>query len=296
MLTLRSADELIAVVPYLLGYHPRNDVVLVGFRDDRVELTLCAEHSADPVVTAGLLRGHGVTGACVIGYGPEDRGAGRLADALRLIGVPVLDELRVHDGHYWSPDEPQRRLPLPTSSVAAADATFHGLRARPSRDALVAELAAVSGAERTAMSKATRRAEARMTEMDRKAPTAERFRRLVRRAGVISVRAAERRHRAGGRLNDVPAAWLTVLLASPAVFGYAWDGLADDLQGLWTDLVRRADERYVAGPACLLGYLAWRTGQGSVARIAVDRALAADPDHGMARVLDETLYRVKPPG
>ncbi|MFG1607050.1 DUF4192 domain-containing protein [Actinoplanes sp. NPDC049265] len=294
MLTLRSADELVAAVPYLLGYHPDNDLVVVALRDRQVELTLCAEQPADPSVAADLCRRHGVTSALILGYGGGERGTGRLADELRRAGVPVLEELRVHDGHYWSPADPHRRRPIPTSSVAAASATYHGLRALPSRAALAAEQAPVSGAEREAMTAATRRAEARMAAMERKAPTEEKLKRAVRRAGVISVRAAERRHRAGGRLKDLPAAWLTVLLARSFVFGSVWNAPRDDLQGLWTDLVRRADERYVAGPACLLAYVAWRSGQGSVARIAVDRALAADPDHKMAGALDAMLYAVRP--
>jgi uncharacterized protein DUF4192 len=290
MLTLRTADELVSAVPYLLGYHPHHDQVVVALRDHRVELTLCTPHPADPSVAADLCRRHGMTSALILGYGREGPETGRLADQLRRSGVPVLEELRVHDGHYWPAADPHRRRPLPTSSVAAASATFHGLRALPSRAALAAEQAPVTGPEREAMTVATRRAEARMAALERKPSEAR-----LRRAAMTSLRVAARCHRAGGRLDDLPAAWLTVLLARPTVFGFAWHGPGDGLQGLWTDLVRRADEKYVAAPACLLAFAAWRGGQGSVARIAVDRALAADPDHRMAGKLDEMLYGVKPP-
>lgn len=289
-LQIRNATDLLAVVPYLIGYHPDDGVVLIGLRDGFVHLALCA---GDPAVTAMLCRGHGANAAFVIGYGADVPDAATLADELRLLGVPVIAELRVHQGTYWPAREPLRRLALPTSS--AATATFHGLRALPSRAAMVAELAAVTGAERAAMTAATRRAEARMEELDGREPSDDRFVRLVRRAGAAAVRAAERRHRAGGRISDDAAAWLTVLLVSPAVFAYAWQRLTDDQQSLWTDLVRRSEEHFVCAPACLLGFLAWRGGQGALARVALDRAMAADPDHEMAALLSDVMYRAEPP-
>jgi hypothetical protein len=291
-LQIRRASDLLTVVPYLIGYHPDDGVVLIGLRDGFVHLALCA---GDPAVTATLCRGHGANAAFVIGYGADVPDAAALADELRLAGVRVLAEIRVHEGHYWRASEPLRRLPLPASSVTAATAAFHGLRALPSRAAMVAELAALTGAERAAMTAATRRAEARMTELGEREPGEERFARMVRRAGSAAVREAERRHRAGGRVPDDTAAWLTVLLVSPSVFAYAWTRLTDDQQSLWTDLVRRADDAYVCAPACLLGFLTWRGGQGALARIALDRALAADPDHEMAKLLSEVMYRAEPP-
>ncbi|GLZ01500.1 DUF4192 domain-containing protein [Actinoplanes sp. NBRC 103695] len=295
-LQIRHAADLLTAVPYLIGYHPDDGVVLIGMRDGLVHLALCA---GDPAVTATLCRGHGANAAFVIGYGADvpdaAANAATVADELRLAGVRVLAEIRVHEGHYWRVSEPLRRYALPASSVAAATATFHGLRALPSRAAMVAELAAVTGAERAAMTDATRRAEARMAELGEREPGEDRFARLVRRAGAAAVREAERRHRAGGRMPDDTAAWLTVLLVSPAVFAYAWTRLTDDQQSLWTDLVRRADQAYVCAPACLLGFLTWRGGQGALARMALDRALAADPDHEMARLLSEVMYRAEPP-
>jgi hypothetical protein len=54
-------------------------------------------------------------------------------------------------------------------------------------------------------------------------------------------------------------------------------------------VVRRADPAYVAAPAVLLGFSAWRSGQGALARVAVDRALKEAPGHRMAGILDRLL-------
>ena len=58
---------------------------------------------------------------------------------------------------------------------------------------------------------------------------------------------------------------------------------------LWTDLVRRAQPGYVAAPACLLAFTAWQGGDGALANIALDRALADDPDYSMALLLRDVL-------
>ena len=43
---------------------------------------------------------------------------------------------------------------------------------------------------------------------------------------------------------------------------------------LWTDLTRRACPGYVAAPAALLAFTAWQAGNGALANLALDRALA----------------------
>jgi len=55
-LHVSSSHEFLAAVPYLLGFHPADSVVVVAFRDRRV---LCAARAgrADPVAhTAEVLR------------------------------------------------------------------------------------------------------------------------------------------------------------------------------------------------------------------------------------------------
>ena len=54
---------------------------------------------------------------------------------------------------------------------------------------------------------------------------------------------------------------------------------------LWTDATRRACPVYVAAPASLLAFTAWQGGDGALAGIALDRALADDPAYSMARLL-----------
>ena len=63
---------------------------------------------------------------------------------------------------------------------------------------------------------------------------------------------------------------------------------------LWRDVTRRARADLVAAPATLLAYAAWRSGNGVLARMAVDRALAADPRYPMALLVGEAVDKALP--
>jgi len=64
---------------------------------------------------------------------------------------------------------------------------------------------------------------------------------------------------------------------------------------LWTALTRRAQPGHVAAAASLLAFTAWQSGDGALANIALDRALADDPGYTMARLLRDALAAGLPP-
>jgi hypothetical protein len=47
---------------------------------------------------------------------------------------------------------------------------------------------------------------------------------------------------------------------------------------------------YLPAPACLLAFAAWRAGDGVLARIAVQRALAADPGYPLATLVQQLIH------
>jgi len=307
-LTVRSDADLLAAIPYMFGFHPADSVVVVAFRGRTVmfaarqDLRPDGDHAEEAAGQAAevVLR-QDVDGAMVIGYGERDRvtpTVQRVSRALRLAEVPVVDELRLTGGRYWSYRCEERgccpvegRPHRPEETAVAAAATFAGQVALPDRAALIARIAAVTGAERKAMADATVRAEDRIAElMARDLPDAG-LARAVRRAGRAAVRDAERRYRSGRRLTDDEVAWLGAMLVDVAVRDYAWEriGVETWCADLWTDVVRRVQPDYVPAPACLLGFAAWRQGQGALAYAAVDRALAADREYVMAGLLAQIL-------
>jgi hypothetical protein len=241
--------------------------------------------------------------AIVIGYGEPARvtpAVLRATEALRRRDFPVIDELRVTGGRYWSYGCkdldccPAEGTPCrPEETAVAARATYEGEVALPDRDTFVAQLAPVQGDDRVAVAAATERAEARLTGLHSGDDTS----RAVRRAGRTAVRDAERRYRSGHRLTDDEVAWLGVLLVDMQVRDYAWErsGLAGWWLRLWTDVLRRVQPRYVPAPGGLLAFTAWRQGQGALAAAAVDRALDADPGYSMALLIGQVLDEGVPP-
>lgn len=64
---------------------------------------------------------------------------------------------------------------------------------------------------------------------------------------------------------------------------------------LWLELVRRVPEPERTVPAAMLAYAAYMRGEGALATIAIDTALAADPDNTLAGLLCQCLLRGLPP-
>ena len=305
---VRTPADLVDAAPYVLGFHPTDSLVAIGMAGRRVSFgaryDLPPPDDDDIVPIAAVIAAQGARSVTVIGYGTADDVdpvMRRALAALDVFRVRVNEALRVHEGRWWSyycdksgccpPDGNPCNA---QDSVIAAEATYRGQVALPSRQALVAQVAAVGGDARVAMVAATERARERLTGL---LTDDMRGRRSVRRAGRIAVREAEKRSRAGRALTDDEVAWLGVLLIDRDVNEYALDRSATQQWwlGLWADVLRRVEPAYVPAPACLLGYAAWRDGRGALARVAVDRALQADPRHPMAGLLDEVLgYGIGP--
>jgi hypothetical protein len=113
------------------------------------------------------------------------------------------------------------------------------------------------------------------------------------------VRAALRACRQDQAVTRAQAGWLLIAL------GDSW--VRDDARGrldpahrradlkLWTDLTRLAAPGYEAAPATLLAHAAWRAGNGALANVALDRALADDPGYPLACALHRVLALGAPP-
>ncbi|SCL65856.1 DUF4192 domain-containing protein [Micromonospora chersina] len=302
-LAVRSPGDLVAAVPYLLGFHPADSVVVVAVRGRRVVFAArgdLPEPGVDPRPAARhlaeVVARQGTDAATVIGYGPAARvtaAVDAVGEALDRTGLIVLDALRVTDGRWWSYlcAEPECCPPEgtpydPAASEVSAAAVFAGQVALPDRAALAAQVSPLGGPVRVAMRRATARAHRRLAGLAGEAAS-------VRSAGVAAVRTAFRRHRRGERLGDDEVAWLTVLLTHLPVRDHAWsrtDGRDADI-GLWTDVLRRAEPELIAAPGSLLAFAAWRAGHGAVAAVALERVLAAHPGYSLAVLLDDALRR-----
>ncbi|WP_018156292.1 DUF4192 domain-containing protein [Demetria terragena] len=72
-------------------------------------------------------------------------------------------------------------------------------------------------------------------------------------------------------------------------FAISDPGAVVDAQDRLRALVTCAPTELVAAPACVLAYWCWQHGGGALATIALERALDADPDYALARLLMQLI-------
>jgi hypothetical protein len=314
-LVLEHPAELAGAVPVLLGFHPRDSLVLVSIggaavpdRVARVGLTVRVDlppRSAGPrelavlrdVVVDSLLRDRPRRAALLVfaaadGPGPPHR---RLVDAvtdeLAEHGVRVLSAVWAEstaEGARWACYDPcgcRGTLPDPsTTPIAAANVVdgrvVHGSRADLSRSLEPADPARVARREELLATSAPagRAREGVETDPGELAAAARVLDRAIIEAGA-------------GRLvlDDALVVALARALAVPTVRDEAMRrctgrraGAAEDL---WLALVRETPDPEAVEPAALLAISALQRGDGGLANVALDRAEQAWPGHRLTRAL-----------
>lgn len=289
-LVIRSAQDAIAAVPYLLGFHPSRSLVVIGFEaishgTCAIRLDLPADGAAERV--AAVLAGHGFARSLVLGYGPPDEvgeSAAAVRAALERADVPAAESIRVADGRWWSltctgPCCPPQGTPYDISaSAVAAQATYAGHVALADRAELVRSVQPLDGPVRAAMREATRRAESRRRD---RAPGED-------LAFVLALLA-----RGAPRPTDDEAARLGIVLTDLRIRDEAWIRIDEDAPAadiaFWRDVLRRVEPRYAPAPASLLAFAAYSAGDGGLANVALERAIDAEPAYSMALLLREVI-------
>lgn len=111
-----SPAGLLAIVPYLLGFHPSRSLVVIGLGPPRHQVKLAFRYDLpDPpnpqlardigAHAASVLAGQRLTDAMAIGYGPGPLVTpivGTLLDQLPAAGIELWELLRAEEGRYWS--------------------------------------------------------------------------------------------------------------------------------------------------------------------------------------------------
>jgi hypothetical protein len=320
-LRLTTPAGLLTAIPHLLGFHPASSVVIIGTRPPKAKATVTmrydlpdppdprqaarmAAHAAMVLATAHARE------AVAVGYGPGHLVTtiiGELQARTTQGLLPLTEILRTADGSYWSylcttpgccPPEGTPFDPAAEPAAAlAAEGPVPG-----SRDELAASIARIN-AKAATMRRATTRAEQRAARLlAASAPAGQRARARseIVLAGLDAVARAIARYRRGGQLPaGTGAAWLALALRDQRIRDDAWARMLPQHRAahlrLWQDLTRLAQPGYVAAPASLLALVAWQSGNGALANLALDRALADDPAYKMARLLRRAIDSGAPP-
>lgn len=315
---LNAPLDVLATVPFLVGYHPTGSIVIIGMigrqvifaaRDD-----LRSDGDADPDQVAHLVEvliRQRCDRALLVGYGTDERVTPTtlaLIGALRDAGVSVDEALRADDSHYWSYVCRNPRCCSPrgnryntaTSEVTALW-TLAGKVARRDRDEYESQIRPVTGAARESMRRATARAHDRLLELVAAGDDQDETAAALLNAGNLAIAEALDRALHGTPPDDDEVAWLSVLLQSVPIRDIAWSlirGCGRALEhhrALWQEVLHRAEADLVPAPASLFAFAAWRCGDGGIARLALERALDIDPRYRMAGMLRDALALGVPP-
>jgi hypothetical protein len=324
VLKLSDPGDMLEAIPYLVGFRPRHSLVLLGLHGARVRVTLRMDLS-DAMRPGALRDTAAVLGRAdvssviaVVYWDPvaqlpliapdagsyeegEDLPAAHLAaDVARVLernAIQLLDALLVVEDQWWSYVgraagcaccEQARQLPGDTSP-AAASAVFAGMVRLTDRDALADTLAPQPADQR-----------ARLTPLIRSCEDAGvqaavdgrslRERRSVKRALFTAAREADGAliARVTLTVTDAELARFAVGLSDVAVRDALWlaiDQRRLDGRPFWLDLLARLPSPYDCAPLFLFGWSSWRDGNGALAAMAAERALASNPDYTAADLL-----------
>ncbi len=112
-ITLRGPGDVVAILPYQLGYHPHDSVVVISLRGKRVGLVARADLPPEQFVgevvhsLIGPLERDGATSVIVVGY-EDDPDTSQplllaLVERLEQAHIDVVDVAVVRDGRRYSP-------------------------------------------------------------------------------------------------------------------------------------------------------------------------------------------------
>ncbi|OMI40728.1 DUF4192 domain-containing protein, partial [Streptomyces sparsogenes] len=339
-ITLRSPAELADALPYVLGFHPDDSIVMIALHGPRgrfggrlrlgipeasEEWPEVCDQLAECLVTGSERRAGRPDGTVLFlcqepGEGESGQDvmerlrplAQRLRTACGGLEVPVFEALCISDGRFWSYVCPDRRccppegvpLTLPGTSVMAAAATYAGVHVRGSLREMEARLAPLAPPRAEEQERALDTAGCELVPriLGGTDCAAVREETLVLLGGMLArFRAAPpiadqvaADLRDDGLIGDQEAAAVIVGLQDRL----ARDRAAQWMEGpdaepalrLWRALSRRCVGSYAehaAAPLTLAGWVAWSMGDEPAARVALGRALSADPHYLFARLLHQ---------
>ena len=290
-LRISGPSDLLAVVPYLIGFHPRESLVVLLVRSGQVVVT--ARMDLPPREVGDLLARqwieladqHEAPGMVLLAYSCNRARAEELLGILvdRVPGERLAEVLYVAQDRYFSLlcDGPccpvEGTLFDHSTHPLAAEAVYAGLAIQPDRASLAALVAGPPEAEHARLGAL---ADAELAELD-----------LIdgppRAARVLREAIDQALHDPGG---------LRVGLSAAGPAGHrrasAGPGLGAVSPPRTPKTRSRSGRRWwlrvppslAAAPLCLLGMAAWISGQGALLNVCCERLAVVAPTYWMARL------------
>jgi hypothetical protein len=299
---VRRPDELLAIIPYLVGFHPDESIVAVFIQSGRVVLAaridLPPESAGDELAAQieYLAKRQEASTLALVAYSAASLPAHRLLTRVmdRLGKHKLADVLYVGHGRWWSLTCGEDCCPLNgtpfdlSSHPLSAAAVFAGLGTRANRQELAAS---VSGPSETELPRLQGLAEALLTEREHFDDPSAAARLMV---SLVDTAVSD-----PGALNERHSLLLGLLVTDLRVRDLAWALIsadnAEEHVRLWGAVVAKMPPTLAAAPLCLLGLAAWVCGAGALLNCCCERLAQVDPAYSLGRLLRDISAQALPP-
>jgi hypothetical protein len=310
MPTLTSAHDLITAVPFLIGFHPTDSVVLISVKDGAIGLAMRIDVPARLDSDAiDLLAHHFIRdeaeAALLVAYMPDTRDDGdslliSLGAGLMRNGLHIQESIVVRGGRYRSiicrdstccPPAGKAMPEIDKSEIAAE----HVIAGIPMPYSDIADLIETIAPEASSFNLSWTDEVTRFRiEEDAEGLTE------LRRDGVDTMDLLLDEYRMGkGPSDRVLVARMIGRMSDVQVRDYAMGVHNEDTYDLyftmWRELLRLAPRGYVAPIACIVAAMAYENGDGALAQKALDRAFADDEQYPLASLLRRVFNAGWPP-
>ncbi len=288
---MSEPSDVIALVPYLLGFHPTDSLVVLVLAEGQVRLTsrvdLAACFQPDYLAAmAEMLKQRCPDSEFLLVAYSEDR---QLADdALGLAEIAfdadlIIESIAADGERFWSRgcvDSaccPSAGSPYPSSNAPIlAEAIGAGLAALASRDQLEAQVRALSSDELQAAELEVQRARSKLLDMS-----------LTQRCQLLDDLICDA---TSSELERHRLVLLGLLVQEVRLRDRAWLRMerdsAQQLVRLWTAVVRELPDQEVLPALCLAGMAAWLSGNGALQVACIVRGKQLDANYSMLHLVE----------
>lgn len=307
MTTLTSPHDLMAAVPFLLGYQPLDSLVLISLKGDSVGMAMRIDFpediDLDQIDTiATHLEREATESALLVAYIPEhifdcDPLLDALTEALKMRNIPIREAILIRDGRWRSrmcndqsccppegnplPEFKESRIaaeqvalgkPLPYSDI---DGLIESIAAQQTPPEILTALQAISPLD---------------YESDVQPQQQE---------GALAVadfvKQFSTHHIVSAELSALVLARLRDLQVRDFALGSITSSTLDDHWQAWRWLLTIAPAGFIAPVASLFAAISYERGDGVLAQRALDRAFADDETYPLALLLRRVFAAGWPP-
>ena len=310
MTIVKTPHDLLAAVPFLIGYHPSDSLVMISVKSDALEMAMRIDFPINPPAGAyQLLASHlqrdNAEAALIMAYEPSDNDSGEevltnIAAAVSELDIPIRELMLVRDGRWRSmlcddlsccPQEGNEIIDFRNSRITAEQVANGKVLPFSNSEGLAHSIAECAIAKDPEWSAKVASFQVDPDDQDLNAKQRDGAEAVLLLADFFNQEGKcddlDLMARVLGRLSDIQV--------RDYALGCHDQESMDSYQTMWRELLKVAPKGYVAPVATLFAAIAYENGEGALAHRALDRAIEDQPEYSMSRLLRRVFSSGWPP-